>query len=74
MLYERTVASRERLKFFRVHFQKILALNQRRIVLAKKLQLLSKIKSYAKDVNQQFVNIDQAFYIERSRQKLYKSF
>lgn len=43
-------------------------------MIVKKLKVLNKIKPYKKDIDMQFANIDQAFYIERNRQKLHAHF
>ena len=37
----------------------------------KKISLLEKLKTYSRDVCVKVENIDQAFFVERNRQKVY---
>ena len=62
---------RNRIKYLIQFYLKVNILNKKRVELAKKGKLLKKINSFKKDICQKCINIDQAFHIERDRQKMY---
>lgn len=53
------------------HFRRMQSLRNRQQKTLKKIELLKKLKSYQKEVLLPINNIDQAFFVERSKQKMY---
>ena len=65
---------REHLKPFLAHYRRMQTLKRKKQILSKKISLLKKLKAYSKDIYLTIENIDQAFFVERNKQKTYNHF